>query len=187
MISSGSLTSKNWWFVIALVFRFFITFEVCGRQEVKWQGDFISLFCTTCKRRKSFLFQSRELLLDLFKGAVLKWNSVHSLWKFVREWWDGCGVMQNDWLSQNAMLHRKPQSLRKKTHVWLLKTYLFFLGGSKILEIKGSVIEMSLLFWCCLTLQNLCIIKLFILWYPLHPIPLSSLTSLSWSIPIIHV
>lgn len=36
------------------------------------------------------------------------------------------------------MLHRKPQSLRKKTHVWLLKTYLFFLGGSKILKIKGS-------------------------------------------------
>lgn len=85
------------------------------------------------------------------------------------------------------MLHRKPQSLRKKTHVWLLKTYLFFLGGSKILKIKGSFIEMSLLFWCCLTLQNLCIIKLFILWYPLHPIPLSSLTSLSWNIPIIHV
>lgn len=52
------------------------------------------------------------------------------------------------------MLHRKPQSLHKKTHVWLLKTYLFFLGGSKILKIKGSVIEMSLLFWCCLTLQK---------------------------------
>lgn len=84
------------------------------------------------------------------------------------------------------MLHRKPQSLRKKTHVWPLKTYLFFLGGSKILKIKGSVIEMSLLFWCCLTLENLCIIKLFILWYPLHPIPLSSLTSLSWSIPVIY-
>lgn len=99
-------------------------------------SDFSELYV---KGENNFCFSQEKLLSDLFKGAVLKWNSIHSLWKFVREWWDGCGVMQNDRQSQNAMLHRKPQSLRKKTHVWLLKTYLFFLGGSKILKRKGSL------------------------------------------------
>lgn len=70
-----------------------------------------------------------------------------------------------------------------KTHVWLLKTYLFFLGGSKILKRKGSVhwniITFLMLFNLVKSLHHKTILQ-----YPLHPIPLLSLTSLSWGIPV---
>lgn len=70
-----------------------------------------------------------------------------------------------------------------KTYVWLLKTYLFFLGGSKILKRKGSVHWNIITFLILFNLVKSPHHKT-ILQYPLHPIPLLSLTSLSWGIPV---